>query len=925
MQRTIKKIYKSFQEKLSQQLQGFKSNGQEVQNSQNVDLNKEVDDNQQKIPSFFLLLLNLRSQEQLQIFDEHIKDPECKEKLKQALTDMIESYKQSLDTDIAVAFLKNVKIISKSLAQKKWGSKFIKESLIPSVFQMITLASDSNIDQHLIGKAIYSIDTCLGQNLSLSDAMCEKAQELYLIQKENQSNKFLFINVFPSLLEYLKFEQKQFLVNMFLQSSFLEDLPEINFKNIGEYLPTIKVMICPLQHYMRELAYFQKIDEKMKQREFDLLKLASNALFLKKVYQKKYFSTYKIHATHYQKGKNKAKIEKEDIINKIKVEGESCFQIFKILIKLIEKQIDKGLQKEQKQKLMICILECLFFYIDNEDLSEYKFKKKYINPLIENFSFIETNLIETLPLLFQNYSKILSHNSNFDTIEYVTSNFLQVCKLLNFSPQITQQIFFNCLQSDLKNIKESIYWLNQLPQYISYFKELNFAFDRIQLSKLIEFIVIRKPQIQVDLQQKINEEELSMYIPQFKSRQQTLDDYYNQIKQKSLSKKWRDREEAALQLKELITYMDIRTLFVSIVTDFFDLCFDKIAQVRTVAAWEVDSLFSRLPPRNPMSNIFYQALIDNVNSYYFSSSYQLRQVFVVMCASLMQKNSRIFLSYFSEKFISLAEDRVTNVRISVAKTIVGHLVNKMPLSNHKVIKQVINLIKQDKNKDVRNIIYELDLDQYQFDEEQEYDSKISEECSNMQLNKSEVDQFVKSDTLNMDLLNSPTTQVDPFDLLTDSTPIKDYEEQKQNREELTYFDVDSSKSPQQESQFQQQNNIDLIDYATIAKQINIFDDLSEDTQEDQNKIAIILEKEVEQEEKWPELQMQKINLEQPQQQQQQEEEKSEQTQQDESKSLTPIDLLDDLDEIFPSAPIQQKLSVMQQDNSQSHQMIQTIN
>ncbi|KAL4506606.1 hypothetical protein ABPG72_000177 [Tetrahymena utriculariae] len=925
MQRTIKKIYKSFQEKLISQLQGFQGNGQDVQNSQNVNSDREADDGQAKIPSFFLLLLDLKSQEQFFIFEEHIKDPECKEKLKQALTDMIESYKQSLDNDIAVAFLKNVKQISKSLALKKWGSKFIKESLIPSVFQIITLASDSNIDQELIGKAIYSIDTCLGQNLSLSDAMCEKAQELYLIQKENQANKFLFINVLPSLLEYLKFEQKQFLTNMFLQSSFQEDLPQINFKNVGEYLPAIKNMICPLQFYMRELAYFQKIDEKMKQREFELLVLASNALFLKKVYQQKYFSTYKIHATHYQKGKNKAKIEKEDIINKIKVEGESCFQIFKILIKLIQKQIDKALTKELKQKLMICILECLFFYVDNEDLSEYKFKKKQLIPFIENFSFIETNLLETLPLLFQNYSKILSQNSNFDSFEYVTSNFLQLCKLVNFSPQIIHQNFFQCLQSDLNNIKESIYWLNQLPYYISYFDELKFSYDQQQLQKSIEFIIMRKPQIQADLQQKIKEDELQKYMPlqQFRSRQQFIDDQYNQVKCKSLSKRWRDREEAALQLKELITYMDIRTLFVSMVTDFFDFCFDKIAQVRTVAAWEVDSLFSRLPPRNIMSNIFYQALIDNVNSFYYSSSYQLRQVFVVMCASLMQKNSRIFLSYFSEKFISLAEDRVANVRISVAKAIVGHLVNKMPLSNHKIIKQAINLIRQDKNKDVRRIIYELDLDEYQFDEEQEYDSRIGEECSNMQLNKSEVDQFVKSDTFNIDLLNSPSKQVDPFEfLLTDSTPIKENEEQKQNRDEISYFDNDG-KSPLQELQLQQQNSIDLIDYATIAKQINIFDDLSEETQEDQNKIAIILEKEVEQEEKWPELQVQNINLELPQQQQQ--EEWSQQIQQDESKSLTPIDLLDDLDEIFPSDPVQQKLQVMQQDNSQSHQMIQTIN
>ncbi|KAL4459881.1 hypothetical protein ABPG74_003407 [Tetrahymena malaccensis] len=839
---------------------------------------------------------------------------------------MIESYQQSLDTDVAVAFLKNVKQISKSLAQKKWGTKFIKESFIPSVFQIITLAIDSNMDQHLIGKAIYSIDTCLGQNLSLSDVMCEKTQELYQMQKENQSNKFLFVNVFPSLLEYLKFEQKQLLTNMFFQSSFQEDLPEINFKNVGEYLPNIKIMICPLQFYMRELAYFQKIDEKMKQREFDLLTLASNALFLKKVYQKKYFSTYKIHATHYQKGKNIAKIEKEDIINKIKVEGENCFQIFKMLIKLIEKQIDKALTQELKQKLMICILECLFFYADNEDLSEYKFKKKQLNPLIENFSFIETNLIESLPLLFQNYSKILSPNSNFDLLEYVTSNFLQICKLVNFSPQIIHQVFFSCLKSDLKNIKESIYWLNQLPQYISYFDELKFSYDTLKLQKSIEFIVMRKPQIQADLQQKIKEEELQIYMydQQFRSRQQFIDDQYNQVKFKSLSKRWRDREEAVLQLKELITYMDIRTLFVSMVTDFFDFCFDKIAQVRTVAAWEVDSLFARLPPRNPMSNIFYQALIDNVNSFYYSSSYQLRQVFVVMCASLMQKNSRIFLSYFSEKFISLAEDRVVNVRISVAKTVVGHLINKMPLSNHKVIKQTINLIRQDKKKDVRDIIYELNLDEYQFDEEQEYDSKISDECSNMQLNKSEVDQFVKSDTLNMDLINSPNKNVDPFEfLLTDSTPIKENEEQKQqNMDEIAYFDADSQ-SPQSVSQLQQQNHIDLIDYATIAKQINIFDDLSEETQEDQNKIAIILEKEVEQEEKWPELQVQNINVELPQNQQNEEE--SQQIQQEESKSLTPIDLLDDLDDIFPTAPVQQKLSVIQQDSPQAHQMIQTIN
>lgn len=75
-----------------------------------------------------------------------MKDPQVKEKLKIALNEMIESYKASSDIDIAIAFLKNVKDLTKSFVKKRWGSKFIKESLIPSVFQILIASNESNID-----------------------------------------------------------------------------------------------------------------------------------------------------------------------------------------------------------------------------------------------------------------------------------------------------------------------------------------------------------------------------------------------------------------------------------------------------------------------------------------------------------------------------------------------------------------------------------------------------------------------------------------------------------------------------------------------------------------------------------------------------------------------------------------------------------
>jgi len=58
-----------------------------------------------------------------------------------------------------------------------------------------------------------------------------------------------------------------------------------------------------------------------------------------------------------------------------------------------------------------------------------------------------------------------------------------------------------------------------------------------------------------------------------------------------------------------------------------------------------------------------------LETYYKSSNYKERLLFIGMTHSLIKNETKIFQKYFSEMYVSLSQDKVKNVKIFLAKTL----------------------------------------------------------------------------------------------------------------------------------------------------------------------------------------------------------------------------------------------------------------
>merc|ERR1712146_675640 len=84
-----------------------------------------------------------------------------------------------------------------------------------------------------------------------------------------------------------------------------------------------------------------------------------------------------------------------------------------------------------------------------------------------------------------------------------------------------------------------------------------------------------------------------------------------------------------------------------------------------------------------------------------SPRYSNRQTFIAMCEKIM-KYPDIFNKHFITYFLKLGEDKVVNVRISVAKVLKKLFKKQRPITEYKEIIELAEKLKSDKNQEVKN-------------------------------------------------------------------------------------------------------------------------------------------------------------------------------------------------------------------------------
>lgn len=133
----------------------------------------------------------------------------------------------------------------------------------------------------------------------------------------------------------------------------------------------------------------------------------------------------------------------------------------------------------------------------------------------------------------------------------------------------------------------------------------------------------------------------------------------------SESNQWRIRKLIASQLKDCVELFDPKVIFKIHVPIALKLCKDDVAEVRLKAWWNIPVILQNLHKES--NNDYFNKVINEIYKFGESNRFILRQVYITICHNVLNEDLQMFCTYFMKRFIQLQEDRVTNVRIILAK------------------------------------------------------------------------------------------------------------------------------------------------------------------------------------------------------------------------------------------------------------------
>lgn len=136
---------------------------------------------------------------------------------------------------------------------------------------------------------------------------------------------------------------------------------------------------------------------------------------------------------------------------------------------------------------------------------------------------------------------------------------------------------------------------------------------------------------------------------------------------------------------------------------FFKFCSDNVARVSNAVC---NALCPILLQFNEDENKQTSIVRIVKNRYCKAKTFKKRQLFVQMCGGQMMQQKELFEKYFKLDFLLIANDRVQNVRIGMAKILRQHFLKE--ISGAFVFDQemndAVNVLKLDSCEDVRALV-----------------------------------------------------------------------------------------------------------------------------------------------------------------------------------------------------------------------------
>ena len=124
---------------------------------------------------------------------------------------------------------------------------------------------------------------------------------------------------------------------------------------------------------------------------------------------------------------------------------------------------------------------------------------------------------------------------------------------------------------------------------------------------------------------------------------------------------WRTKEIFAKNLHKLVELYPLQVVQQDFLQMFLKFCQERIATVSEAAA----TAFAAIIHKYAADPVKQRQLIEKVKKEYREGTYKKRQLFLIMSQSILNRSDMksIFVEHFKEDTLSLAYDKVPNVRI----------------------------------------------------------------------------------------------------------------------------------------------------------------------------------------------------------------------------------------------------------------------
>lgn len=140
---------------------------------------------------------------------------------------------------------------------------------------------------------------------------------------------------------------------------------------------------------------------------------------------------------------------------------------------------------------------------------------------------------------------------------------------------------------------------------------------------------------------------------------------------------------------------------------FFKFCEDRVNTVNSAAATALAPILVKFKNDSQQMRAIIKIVKNNFR-YGDVATFKRRQLFVIMCEHIMNQAPEIFQEYFINDFLSLVQDRVVNVRISVARTLRNHFKTIIgAFVSDTLVNHAIRVLRHDKDSEVVSFVTEI--------------------------------------------------------------------------------------------------------------------------------------------------------------------------------------------------------------------------